>query len=65
MDGGIRLVGGVNNNEGRVEICRRNEFGTVCDQMWDRIDASIVCRQLGLSHSGMFMFVLYILNTYY
>ena len=50
--GEIRLVGGANYNEGRVEICLSDEWGTVCDQMWDVIDASVVCRQQGLASTG-------------
>ena len=51
-EGEVRLVGGTSNAEGRVEICLRNEWGTVCDQMWDVIDARVACRQLGLASTG-------------
>ena len=45
-EGEVRLRGGAYLTEGRVEICLSNEWGTVCDQMWDVVDAGIVCRQL-------------------
>ena len=50
--GDIRLIGANVPNEGRVEICMNNEWGTVCDDSWGTPDATVVCRQLGYSDSG-------------
>ena len=50
--GQLRLAGGSIANEGRVEICMNNEWGTVCDDAWGTTDATIVCRQLGYLTQG-------------
>ena len=49
----LRLVGGSNEREGRIEICFNETWGTVCDNFWSTNDASVACRQLGFSKIGM------------
>ena len=50
--GDVRLSEGTNNLEGRVEICYKNQWGTVCSDGFGASEISVVCRQLGFSDTG-------------
>ena len=53
VNGSLRLIGtGSSSSQGRVEVCINNAWGTVCNDFWSSLDASIVCRHLGYSTEG-------------
>ena len=42
----VRLVGGVDPSEGRVEIFINGQWGTVCNDYFTWYEGGVVCRQL-------------------
>ena len=57
-DGELRLEGGSDDiqagtRQGRVEICINNAWGTICDNLFRRQDAKVVCGRLeGFQRDG-------------
>ena len=50
-------------SRGRVELCVAGTFGSICDNGWGNMDASVVCRQLGFSPNGAIALPGYIFGT--
>eukprot|EP00057_Strongylocentrotus_purpuratus_P018205 XP_011672679.1 PREDICTED: scavenger receptor cysteine-rich domain superfamily protein [Strongylocentrotus purpuratus] len=49
----VRLMGGIYESEGRVEVFYDNQWGSICDSLWSIEDASVVCRQLNYSGADL------------
>lgn len=45
----VRLLGGPDAHEGRLQVYLDHRWGTVCDYGWTIIDAALACHQLGLA----------------
>ena len=56
-DGDILLYDGTTlsteHSNGTVLTCLDNEYGTVCDDFWDVLDAMVVCGVLGFESAGI------------
>ena len=51
-NGAVRLSGGPNKFEGRVEFCVNGNWGQVCGMGWTTADAAVVCHQLGYTRTN-------------
>lgn len=52
VTGDVRLVGGSSPQEGRLEMCYYNQWGTICSSDVTPMQvAQVACRQLGFAGS--------------
>ena len=47
-NGDVQLIDG-DEISGTVRVCIEGIWGSVCGRWWDETDASVVCKQLGIS----------------
>ena len=68
-DGDSRLVDGIIEQEGRVEVCVNGVWSSICDYSWSVIDAYVFCVTLGYNgdsasksnnHYGCSLFIIII-----
>lgn len=43
----MRLVDGSTIDDGRVEVCINQAWGSICSSGWSSQDVFVVCKQLG------------------
>ncbi|XP_022109511.1 scavenger receptor cysteine-rich type 1 protein M130-like isoform X2 [Acanthaster planci] len=53
----IRLVGGRDQLEGRLEVFHDGQWGTVCNDLWSLSASNLVCRQLNLGRAESVLIV--------
>eukprot|EP00094_Tigriopus_californicus_P014360 TCALIF_13928-PA protein Name:"Similar to lgals3bpb Galectin-3-binding protein B (Danio rerio)" AED:0.37 eAED:0.37 QI:0/0/0/0.25/1/1/4/0/226 len=59
-EGELRLVNGRTTHEGNIQIFHMGEWGSICDDEWDAVEAKIACKELGFpgaigpTHSSQF-----------
>jgi len=51
-DGQVRLIGGDTASEGRIEVYHEGQWGTVCDDYFQRDDANMVCQAVGYAQAA-------------
>ena len=61
----MRLVGGLINNEGQMELCINGVWGAVCLYPWNSFAAKLICKQLGYQDYGNVLLHSVVMNIYY
>ena len=51
-EGAMRLADGVLEQEGRIEVCIDGVWGSICGTGWNKIDAYVLCKQVGFDDAG-------------
>ena len=60
----VRLTGGSDQHEGRVEYCVNGVWQSICDYEWDDVDAHSLCRQLGYQGIAVICFIVFEIENF-
>ena len=52
-DGDLRLVAGVSELSGALQVCLSQRWGTVNGDGWTAVDTQVACRQMGFNNAGI------------
>ena len=63
-NGDVRVVGSPSPSFGRVEVCVKGIWGTICNTSWNFKAAAVICKQLGYSSHGNLKFIHHIKIVY-
>lgn len=47
----MRLVGSEYSDRGTIEVYHNGQWGTICDDFFDKADGDVICRMLGFDSS--------------
>ena len=53
-NGQLRLIDGLVDQEGRLEVCVGGVWGGICGSLFGQSDAYIACKELGYTGPSMF-----------
>ena len=58
--GDVRLVNGLRETEGRVEVCAVGHWAIACDGGWDISKTRLICKQLGFPTESKHIICMYV-----
>ena len=64
MNGQSKFEGHVEPQSHTSEVCDNGEWRTVCSDMWDEKEATVVCRQLGFAGNINGKYIMFTMFNY-
>ena len=53
-EGDLRLTGSDMANEGNLEICQLDMWGSICNTEWSEANSNVACKELGFTAGNLF-----------